>query len=354
VIAVYVSGHGYGHATRVGEVLRALRASAPECALAVVSEAPESLFRAAIPGDFLFRSVSCDVGLSQKDALRIDLESTRNRLSTFYAGYEALVAAEAVWLRAWGAKLVLGDIPPLAFAAADAAGIRSAAVANFSWDWVYAHLGLETAAHAAATDYAHAHLLLRLPFAAEFSAFARVRDVPLVARRPSLSRETARARLGLDRRPAVLLSFGGIGLADFDARVLEPLSAHQFVLTEPSGTRAPHIHRIGHAELRAAGMEYIDLVAACDVVVSKPGYGIVSDAIAAGAHMIYTDRGDFPEYPIMVNEMPRYLSCVHVSNEALLAGDLGDALRDVLAQTPPALPNLSGADVVAQALLTYV
>ena len=31
----------------------------------------------------------------------------------------------------------MGDIPPLAFAAAHAAGLPSVAVANFTWDWVY-------------------------------------------------------------------------------------------------------------------------------------------------------------------------------------------------------------------------
>ena len=72
----------------------------------------------------------------------------------------------------------------------------------------------------------------------------------------------------------------------------------------------------------AARIEYVDLVAAADVVVTKPGYGIVSDAIAARTRMLYTDRGDFPEYPIMVREMGEWLPAEYVANDELLGGRL--------------------------------
>ena len=49
-------------------------------------------------------------------------------------------------------------------------------------------------------------------------------------------------------------------------------------------------------ELKEAGLEYPDLVGASDVVVSKPGDGIVSDCIGARTRLVDTDRGDFPEY----------------------------------------------------------
>ena len=118
MIVAYVSGHGYGHATRVGEVLRAVREQAPDLALAVVTAAPEKLFRDAVPGPFLFRSLECDVGLAQKGPLVIDEEGTARRWREFAAGRAARAAAEARWLRGLGARVVLGDVPPLAFEAA--------------------------------------------------------------------------------------------------------------------------------------------------------------------------------------------------------------------------------------------
>ena len=52
-----------------------------------------------------------------------------------------------------------------------------------------------------------------------------------------------------------------------------------------------------------------DLVRAADVVVTKPGYGIISEAIANDAALLYTSRGRFVEYDVLVKEMPRYLRC---------------------------------------------
>jgi hypothetical protein len=77
----------------------------------------------------------------------------------------------------------------------------------------------------------------------------------------------------------------------------------------------------------------------------------VTDAIAAGTRLVYTERGDFPEYPIMVAELPRLLACVHVGNGDVRLGRIGDALRQVLSLPMPAKPDLEGAGRAAERLL---
>jgi hypothetical protein len=70
--------------------------------------------------------------------------------------------------------------------------------------------------------------------------------------------------------------------------------------------------------------------------------------------MVYTERGDFPEYPILVEEMTRWLPAVHVSNDDLLAGRLQHALDAVLAIPFPPPPRMDGAEVAARALLDEI
>ena len=48
--------------------------------------------------------------------------------------------------------------------------------------------------------------------------------------------------------------------------------------------------------------------AAADVVVSKPGYGIVSECIVNGAALLYTSRGRFAEYDVFVEEIRALLA----------------------------------------------
>ncbi|HXY38951.1 MAG TPA: hypothetical protein VEQ10_04730 [Vicinamibacteria bacterium] len=355
MLAVYVSGHGFGHATRTAEVLRVLRQLAPSLPIAVSTAAPAFLFEEVIGPPLAVRRVAADVGLVQKDALVIDEEATAAAWRAYRIGWDELVEAEARWLSQEGAALVLGDIPPLAFAAAASAGVPAVALGNFSWDWIYGHLArrhsaLEPAAAWARAAYGDADLLLRLPFAGDLTAFRRIEDLPMVARRPAVARTEARGRLGLAPRPAVLLSFGGIGLPGLRAASFAD-PRFQFLVTGLEAGDGAGPRSLEAATLRACGLGYADLVGAVDVVLTKPGYGMVSDCIGAGTRLVYTERGDFPEYPVMVQEMPRYLPAVHVANASLRDGRVGPALEEVLALPWPDPPRLDGARVAAKLLL---
>jgi hypothetical protein len=344
-LAVYVSGHGFGHATRTACVLAAVRARRPELPITVVTAAPAFLFDGL---GATVRPVATDVGLAQKGALVIDEDATVAACAAFAARWPALVRQEADWLDGSGATLVLADVPPLAFAAAAAAGVASVGCANFSWDWIYAGIAdgrpeLLAAAAQAAAAYGRAGLLLQLPFAGDLSAFPVRRPIPMVARRPQVARAETRARLGLPgTRPVVLLSFGGLGLPGFDRGVLAPLET-RFRFLDASELPADR--------LRALGLGYPDVVGASDVVVTKPGYGIVTDAIAAGARLVYTDRGAFPEYDVMVREMEGYLPTEYVSGDDLRAGRLGPVLEAALARPDLTPPPTDGAEVAADALV---
>jgi hypothetical protein len=356
MLVAYVSGHGYGHATRVAEVLRVVREREPRLGITVVSSAPAGLFHAVVKEPLEVRTLECDVGLVQKDALTLDAGATAQHWKEFHAGNGDRVDAEWRWLHHAGARVILGDVPPLAFEAAAEVGVPSIALANFSWDWIYRHMARELAALTAAADwaaaaYARAGLLLRLPFAGDLSAFPKAVDIPLIARRPRVARPEVRRLLGLGAGPVALVSFGGVGLGSFAPRVLAGIAEVQFVGVGLPGPAPPNVRLVTGAEMAALGLRYEDVVGAADVVVTKPGYGIVSDAIGAGVRIVYTERGDFPEYPILVAGMARHVPSAHVSNLDLMTGNLREPLRAVLAQPVPPPPDLSGAAAAAEWLL---
>jgi len=164
--------------------------------------------------------VETDTGLVQIDSLQLDEDESARAAARFYATFDERAAAEADRLRRAEAAIVVGDIPPLAFAAAARAAIRSAAVANFTWDWIYGiypafdRLAPE-AVPAIRRAYAHATSALRLPLHGGFEPMATVtRDIPFIARRSAIGRDEARRRLGTrGDRPVVLPSFGAYGAA---------------------------------------------------------------------------------------------------------------------------------------------
>ena len=188
VLVFYVSGHGFGHASRDIEVLNALHRAGPDVRVVVRTSAPRWLFDLTLTAPVTWLPAECDTGIVQIDSLRLDARETVKRADAFTAALDDRASEERRVLRDVGATLVAGDIPPLAFAAAHAAGVPSIALGNFTWDWIYEGYPDEIAAHPRLVEgihraYAHAERALRLPLGGGFAAFPTVERVPFIARR---------------------------------------------------------------------------------------------------------------------------------------------------------------------------
>ena len=136
-IVFYISGHGFGHASRSIELLNTIAGRRPGARIIVRTSVPAWLFRATAPAHIELGVVETDVGVVQIDSLNVDEGETARRAAAFYGSFDRRVDEEASFLHAARATVVVGDIPPLAFAAAARARIPSVAVGNFTWDWIY-------------------------------------------------------------------------------------------------------------------------------------------------------------------------------------------------------------------------
>jgi UDP-N-acetylglucosamine:LPS N-acetylglucosamine transferase len=97
---------------------------------------------------------------------------------------------------------------------------------------------------------------------------------------------------------------------------------------------------------------YQDLVRAADVVVTKPGYGIVADVLAHQTPILYTDRGEFPEYPHLVQALNDLATAEFIRQDDLLFGDIAPNIARLLNKDQhwPAVP-LNGAEMAAKKIL---
>ena len=75
-IVFYVSGHGFGHASRTIEVINAVLARRPETRVGVRTSAPRWLFDLTVKGKVAFSTLECDTGVVQIDALTLDEADT--------------------------------------------------------------------------------------------------------------------------------------------------------------------------------------------------------------------------------------------------------------------------------------
>jgi hypothetical protein len=68
--------------------------------------------------------------------------------------------------------------------------------------------------------------------------------------------------------------------------------------------------------------------------------------------MLYTSRGRFREYDVLVRDMPRVLRCEYIDQASLLAGRWLEPLDRLLgAAPPPERPATDGAPVAARRIV---
>ena len=85
------------------------------------------------------------------------------------------------------------------------------------------------------------------------------------------------------------------------------------------------------------------------MVVTKPGYGIIAECAANGTALLYTSRGRFVEYEVLVREMPRFVRSQFIPQDALFAGDWRAYLEALLSPARPEPADVDGAAVAAEA-----
>jgi L-arabinokinase len=360
-VAFFISGHGFGHASREVEVINALGAARPDARVLIRTAASSTLLARTLRVPYELRPGACDTGIAQTSSVQHDAEATVRDAMAFYSDFGRRVDDEAVLLAADDVRLIVGDIPPLAFETAAQMNVPSVAIGNFTWDWIYdTHPGLIDAAPwippLIREAYAKADEALELPFAGGFETFRCVQRLPLIARRPSRARDETRAHFHIPSdRPAVLLSFGGYGMPTLDVSRVDcrdwTLVATDRVLRVNPRAVPSHLVFIEEKQFISSQCRYEDLVAAVDVVVSKPGYGIVSECIACSTPLLYTSRGEFREYGVFVRDMPRYLRCRFLPPADLFAGRWQASLEALMDQpAPPEAMATNGAEAAAAEL----
>ncbi|XP_076907882.1 L-arabinokinase-like [Bidens hawaiensis] len=351
VFAYYVTGHGFGHATRVVEVVRHLILAGHD--VHVVTGAPDFVFTTEIDSPRLFlRKLVLDCGAVQADALTVDrLASLEKYSETAVAPRASILATEVKWLNSIKADLVVSDVVAVACRAAADAGIRSVCVTNFSWDFIYAEYVMAAGYHhrsivwQIAEDYSHCEFLIRLPGYCPMPAFRDVIDVPLVVRRLHKSRKEVRSEMGISEDvKVVILNFGGQPAGWKLKEEYLPPGWLCLVCGASEQELPPNFIKL------AKDVYTPDVMAASDCMLGKIGYGTVSEALAYKLPFVFVRRDYFNEEPFLRNMLEYYQGGVEMIRRDLLTGHWRPYLERATSLNPSYDGGVNGGQVAARIL----
>jgi len=318
----YTSSHGLGHSTRMIEVANNI----PSChKVTFATCAPEWIYRSSMTRPYSYRIAKIDTGVIQKDFLTVCEEETLRDYSILLDKREKIIKEEITWNKTGNVDMIISDIPPLAFPVAKKLSVPSIGIANFSWDWIYIPMIKKYPAYShiiksIQRDYKLADLVLSLPINGDMTVFPFVKPLTLIVRKSRLSRKEIRKKLKMDeKRKLILCSFSNFSMVNIDfAHLSEELK--DFILISFNGEFPGNYNNIIKLD-NCGNISHEEAVAAADIVVCKPGYGMVAEAIVNRTPVLYISRKDYIENTVLVEGLHKYGIAEEISKEDFLSGN---------------------------------
>lgn len=373
-IAAFISGHGFGHAARSVNILRQLLVNG--CQLTIITSVPEWFFADKIAD---WNTAACtyinypvDVGLAQTSGIASDYRQTIRNLHEHWDKIGEKVDDLSWQLSGDLPDAVYFDIPALAPLVASRLQIPSIAMSNFSWDWIYddlIHHDCDYSQHKIENEvkeefihfrdlhreaYSNTSLLLKLPYAGSFTAFQCPQiDIPWITSTLDNTRSLTLHKLGIPvGKKVALYSFGGHDLPDlqFDKWNLPPDWCVLIIGYALKQTN-PELYTFLNADITAKGVDYTEVVKAADIVVTKPGYGIIADCIAGQTPMLHVERGQFAEYPLLLNALDDTLPHRKITFSEVKKAEIFSTADQLIATAEFPRTDTFGAQKAAQLII---
>lgn len=289
--AIYISNHGYGHATRMAALAQALNDFG--IYTFICTDRPDFLFQYLDPECYTYRKCSLDGGVKHQENLVADLVATKEMLLGLFSQREDLVHQEAIWLRENKIDLVIADIPYFIIEAAGYAQIPAFGISNFDWVFIYGELFKDV------PD-------LKLIINAIYGLYRRLDKCYLPALGTALSVpgfrnpescgilvRSSQADTKILHKNILLIMFGGEGEMSVDFPQICAAWEGE-VLSINSSVQASN-HR-----LIPRDADFSALMQQASLVLCKPGYSTFAEIRQAGVPAYYIPRRNYPEERVLI------------------------------------------------------
>jgi len=349
-ILLALSPHGYGHGAMTAPIIAEIVRRCPALRLTIQTGLPGRWLRSRYGMPFTHVQEIPDFGLVMRDANTVDVARSLERYDQLFDRLDLFVTAEIERFQELKPDLIIANIPFVTIIAARRLGIPVVALSSLNWaDILEAYGGQAAEGHVASmrAAYASANLFLKLEPCLPTLWLPNAIAIEAVALAGTGRREEICRKLDLS--PAAiklgLLAFGGMESGIDPARIASVPGWHWILGQGVSPTRQDM------NDLADLKTDFVDLVASVDAIVTKPGYGMFTEAAANGCRFLYLDRPDWPETPYLAGWASRHVPCAAIAREELFDARLAVQLARLLAEPVTRLARTGGASEAADHIM---
>lgn len=351
-----ISAHGFGHAAQVVPVLNAMGSVVPGLRVLLRTTVPASFFSGRLNLPWEISPVQQDVGCIQQGPMTINLEATWREHHQFHHTWDERLRTEITSMKALQPDLVLADTPYLALAAGHAASIPTVALVSFTWDLILSEYQTPPSIDGQAIiqsirqAYRQTDLALRITPSPTLECFNRIITIHPIAEPATPARKELAEFLALTPgERTVLIGFGGIPLTSLPFERVESLPGYRFLFDGSTPTNSKRF-----ISIKSLPFSFKTLLSSVDMIMTKPGYGTLVEAVALDIPTVYVRRHNFGDEQSLVDYLHRYGKGIELSMDDFMKGQWAATLEKAIhlpTTTPP--PEPRGASDAATILTPY-
>lgn len=324
-LCFYISDYGYGHASRDIAIIRELVKRYKHLKIYVKTGKPYDFVKRSLGDDITTIPCENDVGIIlQKDNFLVDVQQTKKLIENWANSWDVYIQEEIKFCKKNNIDIILSDIPPQPFVIGYELDIPTVAISNFTWYDIYYHLfGNLDEVKKIREFYELATIALILPFSDKMAEIFRNRKrVGLVTRKVTVNRNELRKKYKIKDDEIVIYLGTGKSVSSFNLknviRKINDIIDDNVRILASSNVDLALEKIIKIPENETESQNYINM---CDMVISKAGYGTISEAISSRIPMFLFKREGFIEDEIITNMVEKMGIGKTISVGHLLSGD---------------------------------
>lgn len=330
-IAYYISDYGFGHAARSVALIRRLLKMEEDLRIIICHSFALHFLRESLKDEnrVTFRRMETDIGYElQKNSIEPDIQKLNAKYKQYLKKWSLFIAQEREFLQTNQVDLVISDITPFPFEAAYMLEIPSIGISNFTWYTAYQKLVDDTMLKALKDAYEKMTYFFSLAGSQEpnwgmretkhFGFFARDVDNHEVNRIKKLVNPTGER----------FVVFFGLGMK-IDVDQLERLPIWDspnctFIVSTNVRVKRPNVFPIPEDYIESQ-----NYIAAADLVITKPGWGIVSEAVCGNKSLLILERqAAMAEDQHMISYLQKHRFCTTLGWNEIQDFEIGESFID--------------------------